>query len=96
MARPYRRRAVLSVSRAYSHDPLERINSIGGIDSDRKHWRLSQVAAIAAIEARTDEFFIKSGAAEVKVVVFSQHGQKYLTTEGAATQADDLLSLMLA
>ena len=69
MARPYRRRAVLFVNRAYSHDPHERVDAIGGINSDRSRWRLSQTAAIAAIEAGTDEFFVKTADAAVKLVV---------------------------
>jgi len=94
MARPYRRRAVLSVIRAYSHDPLERIDSIGGMSVDRKRWSLTQVAAIAAIESGTDEFFVEAEGKPVKLVVSTNHGQKYLTTEREKTHPDDLLSLL--
>lgn len=58
MARPYRRRAVSSFTPAYSHDPLERIDSIAGVNSDRSRWSLTQTAAISLIEAGTDEFFV--------------------------------------
>ncbi|MFA6961369.1 MAG: DUF3892 domain-containing protein [Opitutaceae bacterium] len=94
MARPYRRRAVTSITRAYSHDPLERIDSIAGVNSDRTRWQLSQVAAIAAIEARTDEFFILSEGLSVKLVVQTHHHQKYLKSEREATHPDDLLKLL--
>ena len=94
MARPYRRRAVSTASRAYSHDPLERINSIGGVNSDRTHWRLTQAAAIAAIEAGTDEFFIKVDEQIVKLVVFTSRQEKYLRTEREATHPDDLVKLL--
>jgi hypothetical protein len=93
MARPYRRRAVSFISRAYSSDPLERIESIGGVNSDRTHWKLSQTAAIAAIEARTDEFFVKVGDETVKLVVVNNGGQKYLQSEREPTHHDDLLSI---
>jgi hypothetical protein len=93
MARPYRRRAVSQVSRAYSSDPLERIEFIGGENSDRTRWKLSQAAAISAIEAGTDEFFIKTSDAVVKLVVFQRGGQKYLQTEREKTHPDELLSL---
>ena len=93
MARPYRRRAVSSISRAYSSDPLERIESIGGMNSDRTHWKLSQAAAISAIEARTDEFFVKVGDEIVKLVVVHHDGQKYLQSEREPTHHDDLLSI---
>jgi hypothetical protein len=94
MARPYRRRAVSSVSRAYSHDPLERIESIGGVNSDRTRWKLSQAAAIASIEAGTDEFFVNAGGHSVRLVVVTHLGQKYLKTERENTHPDDLLSVV--
>lgn len=94
MARPYRRRAVSSVSRAYSHDPLERIETIGGVNSDHTRWRLSQVAAVTAIEAGTDEFFVNAGDQPVKLIVLTHRGQKYLATERETTHPDDLLSLI--
>ncbi|MSU49176.1 MAG: DUF3892 domain-containing protein [Opitutus sp.] len=94
MARPYRRRAVLSVSRAYSHDPLERIETIGGVNSDQTRWKLTQTAAIAAIESGTDEFFVNAGEGPVKLVVLTHRGQKYLKTEREKTHPDDLLTLI--
>src|SRR5688500_14551013 len=69
MARPHRRRAVSFVSRAYSSDPLERIETIGGVNPDHTHWKMSQAAAIAAIEAGTDEFYVKVSEVPVKLVV---------------------------
>lgn len=94
MAQPFRRREVTSASRAYSHDPLERINSIGGVNSDRTRWQLSQAAAIAAIETGNDEFFVKAGGALVKLVVYTSRQEKYLRTEREATHPDDLLKLL--
>ncbi len=87
MARPYRSRTVLSVTRAYSHDPLEKIDAIAGVNPDRTRWTLSQAAAIAAIEARTDEFFVTEGDQAVKLVVVTHRNQKYLTPELAAPAA---------
>jgi hypothetical protein len=94
MARPYRRRAVSSVHRAYSHDPLERIETIGGVNSDRTRWKLTQEAAIAAIEAGTDEFFFDAGEGPVTLVVLTYRGRKYLKTEREETHPDDLLNLV--
>lgn len=94
MARPYRRRAVSVVNRAYSHDPLERIEAIGGVNSDRTRWKLSQAAATAAIEAGTDEFFVNADGLTVKLIVLTHRGQKYLATEREKTHPDDLLSLV--
>lgn len=93
MSRPYRRRAVTLVNRAYSTDPRERVETIGGVNSDHTHWILTQVAAIAAIEAGTDEFFILSGTVIIKLVVVTHGGQKYLQSEREKTHPDDLLNL---
>jgi len=94
MARPYNRRLVSTVSRAYSLDPLERIESIGGINSDRSRWQLSQAAAIAAIEAGTDEYFVKVADEIVKLVVLKHRGEKYLQSEREKTHPDDLFHLV--
>ncbi len=95
MAKPYRQRAVSTITRAYSHDPLERIDSIGGVNSDRTRWKLSQAAAIAAIEGGADEFFIKATDGHpVKLVVLTHQQQKYLKSEREATHPDDLLTLL--
>ena len=91
MAKPHRRRAVTTLTRAYSHDPLERIDSIGGITSDRTRWHMTQAAAITAIETNTDEFFILADGAPVKIVVLVHRQQKYLKSEREATHPDDLL-----
>ena len=93
MARPYRTRLVSSVIRAYSHDPLERVEAIGGVNADHSRWQLSQAAAIAAIEAGTDEFFLKANDQPVKIVVHTHRDQKYLKTEREKTHPDDLLNL---
>jgi hypothetical protein len=93
MARPYRRRAVSVVNRAYSHDPLERVEAIGGVNSNHTRWKLTQAAAIAAIESGTDEFFVKTTDGDVKLIVLAHAGQKYLKTEREKTHPDDLLRL---
>lgn len=94
MAKPYRQRVVSTVTRAYSHDPFERIDSIGGINSDRTRWKLSQAAAIAAIEGGADEFVVDVSGHPVKLVVFVHEKQKYLKTERETTHPDDLLTLL--
>jgi hypothetical protein len=93
MARPIQRRTVTFVQKAYSSDPHERIDSIGGINSDKSRWKLSQPAAIAAIEAGLDEFFVATPERVVKVVVMSHAGQKYLKTEIDGKTPECLLAL---
>jgi hypothetical protein len=93
MARIHNRRTVSIVNRAYSKDPLERIESIAGLNSDRTRWSFSQAAAIACIEAGTDAFSIKTGDGVVKLVVHVYRGEKYLQSEREKTHPDELLNL---
>ena len=96
MARIHNRRTVSTVNRAYSSDPLERIESISGVNSDRTRWSFSQAAAIARIEAGTDAFTIKTGDQLVKLIVHVQGGEKYLQSEREKTHPDDLLHLTVS
>jgi hypothetical protein len=92
MAQPYTRRAVSFVSRAYSHDPLEQIENIGGLNSDHTRWKLSQTAAISAIESGTDEFFVNTENGPIKLIVLTHQGQKYLKSEREKSHPGELLS----
>ena len=93
MARPINRRTVTFAQKAYSYDPHERIELIGGLNSDKSRWKLSQQAAISAIEAGSDEFVVVTKERVVKVVVVTYAGQKYLKTEEGEKGPDSLLAL---
>lgn len=96
MAKPFRKRIITTVGRAYSRDPFERVAAIGGVNSDRTRWSLSQPAAIALIENGTDEFFFQAGDQRVRVVVLTHGGEKYLQSEREKTHPDDLLNVAMA
>ncbi len=93
MARPVHRRTVSFAQKAYSYDPHERIELIGGVNADKSRWRMSQQAAITAIEAGTDEFVVVTKDRTVKVGVFAFGGQKYLKADGGGKDPDSLLAL---
>jgi|SRR5688572_19915748 hypothetical protein len=94
MSKPYRRRTISTVGRAYSTDPLERIAFISGTNANNTSWSLSQPAAVALIEQGTDEFFFRKGDTSVRVVVLTSGGEKYLQSEREKTHPDDMLNLM--
>ncbi len=93
MAKPFRRRVISTVGRAYSRDPLERVAFIGGVNADRTRWSFSQPVAIALIETGTDEFIFHADDQVVRVVVVTHNGDKYLQSEREKTHPDDLLNL---
>ncbi|MSU66124.1 MAG: DUF3892 domain-containing protein [Opitutus sp.] len=93
MALPLHRRAVSFVQKAYSYDPHERIDSIGGVNSDKSRWKLSQEEAISAIESGRTEFYVAAHDRILKVVVVKFAGQKYLKTETDEKSPDGLLTL---
>lgn len=94
MAKPLRQRVISTVGRAYSRDPLERVASVGGVNSDRTRWSLSQTAAIALIETGSDSFYFLAGEQRVRVVVVTVAGEKYLQSEREKTHPDDLLNVI--
>jgi hypothetical protein len=95
MSKPYRRRTISTVSRAYSSDPLERVAFISGVGANNTAWSFSQPAAVTLIEQGTDEFYFQQGDDTVRVVVLTSGGEKYLQSEREKTHPDDLLNLTM-
>ncbi|HTJ14524.1 MAG TPA: DUF3892 domain-containing protein [Dinghuibacter sp.] len=73
-------------------DAHERISHIGGINSDRSHWKLTEMEAIKSIEDGK-HFYVDVKGRSVNVVVAQRNGRKYLKTEADAYRPDNLLSL---
>jgi hypothetical protein len=96
MAAHINRRIVSFAHRAYSHDPHEHIDSVGGYNSDKSRWRLSQAAVVAAIETGLSEFLVVTKDQSTKIVIVTHGGQKYLKTELDAKTPDTLLALPMS
>lgn len=85
---------VMCITKTDRYNPHERIRSIGGINSDRTRWRLSQEEAIEGIENGKWQFYVTAGGHSVWVIVAtSAEGHKYLKTENDGLHPNNLLSL---
>lgn len=82
------------INKSDRFNPHERILSVGGINPDGKHWKLTQPQAIEGIENKTYAFFVMQGGKSVDVIVAkSPYGHKYLKTTADGEQPNNLLSL---
>ena len=82
------------INRGESSNAHERIRNIGGYNADNSLWKLPQQAMIAALEARSHEFFVMlNGRVFDLIVAVSEDGHKYLKTTTDAEQPLTLLRL---
>jgi hypothetical protein len=74
--------------------PYHRVRAVGGIGRDGRSWRLSEEAAIAAIENDRAAFYIERPQGHrIEIVVSQGLGKTYLKTELDGEWPDVLLTL---
>ena len=74
--------------------PHHRIRAIGGSSRDGQAWRLSEDAAIAAIENERAAFYVERPRGHrIDLVVGQGLGKTYLKTERDGESPETLLSL---
>jgi Protein of unknown function (DUF3892) len=85
---------VRCINKSDRPNPHERIKSIGGVNADRKVWKMSQEDAVRAIQQQRFTFYVNRGGRTVNVIVAtSRYGNLYLKTEADGESPDNLLSL---
>ena len=70
-----------------------RIRAVGGSGRDGTRWRLSEEAAIAAIENERATFYIERNGVRLPVVVAEGLGKRYLKAESDREAPELLLAL---
>lgn len=82
------------VTRTNRVSAYRRIRAIGGVGQDGLRWRLSEDAAIVAIETQRAAFYVESPPGRrVEIVVAQGLGRRYLKTEADGESPDRLLGL---
>jgi hypothetical protein len=85
---------VLCVIRTERVSPYHRIRAIGGIGQDGIGWRLSEEAAIAAIDTERATFYLERPAGHRRDIVVAQGlGKRYLKAESDGEAPEELLAL---
>ena len=85
---------IMCINKTNRIDPHERIQYVGGINSDKTRWKLSVDQAIAGIREGEWAFHVTRGGHTVRVVIArSASGRDYLKTEADGVQPDNLLAL---
>jgi len=87
------RHQISCINKRQHFNPHERIEAIGGVNSDGTRWKLLEDEAIASVLTKKYAFFVIAGGVEAEVIVATHLGRRYLKTVADGIEPNNLLSL---
>ena len=87
------RHEIKCINKSNRFNPHERIEFIGGLNSNGTRWRITQAMAIEGIESGKWGFYVRLNNILVDVIISTHNGNKYLKTKNDGLEINNLLSL---
>lgn len=87
------RHEIKCINKSNRFSPHERIEFIGGLNSNGTRWRITQSRAIEGIETGIWQFYVVKNGIQANVIVSSNDGRKYIKTVNDGLEPNNLLSL---
>jgi hypothetical protein len=88
-----KRARIRCINKTNRTDPHERIQNVGGLNSDNARWKQTVDTTIREIDSGEWEFYVSEAGRTVEVIVAKHNGHKYIKTEADGVQRDNLLAL---